>query len=484
MVQEMDIGKIGLPVLVALAAVAGVLAQSEAREFRTTEAKAHYQKALGYENTGVWPAAILELNQARQIEPENPAVVTELGIAHAERREWKPALTYLRKAVALAPGSVRAHYNLALTLDRAEPGKGTGAAEYRRALKMDPRHVDSLINLGVDLGDQNPKEARQLFERAIHVAPKNANAHLNLALLLKRETPESASVLEFREAIRLDPDLVEARRQIVALLMSQQQWTQVVDQCHEILRREPEDASTQYTMGQALVRNGQTDEGKKDLERAQAMRKRHQETQEAQELQNEGVRDLSAGKSSDAIKALTTAVRLDPSSANHMYLGLALAASGEVKSGMQELAAALELDPNNARAHVNLGSVYLQNGQEFLAKGEFEKALQIDPWFPEAHNNLGLILSKSNEAEQAEQHFRLAADLEPQYLEAVFNHGLSLRALNRLDDALAAFRRAAELAPGNAQVQYALGLTLKDKGELRSAQAALDRAAALERQSK
>ena len=480
----MDIGTIGGPVLLAFAAVIGVHAASEAGEFKTAEAKAHYQKALEYENQGVWPAAILELNQARQLEGENAAVLTELGIAHAERREWKQALTNLHKAVALAPGSVRAHYNLALTLDRTDPGKGGGAAEYRKALKEDPRHVDSLINLGVDLGDQNPTEARRLFERAIRIAPSDGNAHLNLALLLKRETPESASISEFREAIRLNPDLVEARRQLAAVLMSQQQWTATIEQCREILKREPEDASTEYTMGQALIRNGQAEEGKKELERAQALRKRRQETQEAQELQNEGVRELSAGKSSDARKAFTSAVALDPSSANHMYLGLALAASGDVKSGMQELATALELDPNNARAHVNLGSVYLQNGQEFLAKSEFEKALQIDPWFPEAHNNLGLILSKNNQAEQAEQHFRLAADLEPRYLEAVFNLGLSLRASNRLDGALVAFRHAADLAPENAQVQYALGLTLKDKGDLRGAQAALDRAAALDRQSK
>jgi len=480
----MDIGKIGRLVLLAFAAVIGVHAASEAVEFKTAEAKAHYQKALEYENAGVWPAAILELNQARQLEAENAAVLTELGIAHAERREWKQALMYLHKAATLAPGSVRAHYNLALTLDRADPGKGAGAAEYRKALKADPRHVDSLINLGVDLGDQNPTEARQLFERAIRIDPKNANAHLNLALLLKRDAPESASTSEFQHAIQLNPDLTEARRQLAAVLMSQQQWTAVIEQCREILKREPEDASTEYTIGQALIRNGQTDEGKKELEQAQAMRKRHQEMQEAQELQNEGVRDLSARKPSDARKALTSAVGLDPSSANHMYLGLALAASGDVKSGMQELATALELDPNNARAHINLGSVYLQNGQEFLAKSEFEKALQIDPWFPEAHNNLGLILSKSNQAEQAAQHFRLAADLEPRYLEAVFNLGLSLRALNRLDGALGAFRRAAQLAPDNAQVQYALGLTLRDKGDLSGAQTALDRAAALDRQSK
>ena len=475
----MDTGKIGLAVFLALAG--GAHAGSDTATFKTALAKAHYQKGLEFESKGTWPAAILELNKARRLEPANPEILTELGIAHAERKEWKAALGYLRQAVSADPGSLRAHYSLALTLDRAEPGKGAGVTEYRKALKIDSRHVDSLVNLGVDLGDQNPGEARQFFVRAIQVAPGNANAHLNLALLLNREAQASESVAEFRQAIRLDPNLAEARRQLVAVLMSQQKWGEAIEQCREILKREPDDASTQYTLGQALIRNQQTDEGQKELEKAQALRKRRQQVQEAQELQNEGVRDLSAGKAAEAVKAMMSAVRLDPTSANHMYLGLALAASGDMKGGLGELGTAVELEPANVRAHVNLGSVYLQDGQEFLAKSEFEKALQIDPWFPEAHNNLGLILAKSNEAEQAEQHFRLAAELEPLYLEAVFNLGLALRALHRLEDATRALRRAAELAPKNAQVQQALGMTLKEKGDAAGGQAALDRAAALAR---
>lgn len=479
----MGTGKVGLRIFLSLAAGLGVHGGNETAAFKTAQARAQYQKALEYADKGLWPAAILELNKARQLEPGNPEVLTELGIAHAERHEWKQAFTVLRKAVVLAPSSVRAHYTLALTLDRADPGKGAGIPEYRKVLKLDPRHVDSLINLGIDWGDQNPGEARSLFERAIRLAPNNANAHLNLALLLNREAQGNASAAEFRQAIRLNPELIEARRQMAALLMSQQQWEGVIEQCREILKREPDDASTRYTLGQALIRNKNTEEGKKELEQAQALRKRHQQFQEAQELQNEGIRDLHSGNASGATKAFTSAVQLDPSSTNHMYLGLALAAAGDMKPGMRELTTALELDPANARAHLNMGTVYLQAGQEYLAKSEFEKALQIDPWFPEAHNNLGLLLSKSDQAGEAEQHFRLAADLDPQYVEAFFNLGLSLRAVNRLDDALRAFRHAAELAPENPQVQYALGLTLKDKGDVTGGQAALDRATALGRRT-
>ncbi len=469
--------------VVTLALVAGLHAQ-DAAAVKNPQAREHYKKGLEYGDKGLWPPAILELNQAHELEPLNADILVELGIVHAERKEWKVALVMLRKAVAIGPGSVRAHYNLALTLDRADPGKGAGIPEYRKALSLDPRHVDTLMNLGVDIGDRNAAEAKPLFERALRIAPANASAHLNYALLLKRQADESASISEFQEAIRSDPNLLEARRQLISILMSQHQWSQGIEQCREILNREPDDAATRYSLAQALIRSHNEEAGKKELERVVALRKRAQAKQDAEALQSEGIRYLRAGQPQDAVKSFRSALGLDSSAGNHMYFGLALVGAGDLDSGMQELKTALVLEPGNAQAHVNLGSVYLQTGQESAAKNEFEKALDLDPWLAEAHNNLGSMLAKNEQFEDAARHLRLAADLEPQYLEAVFNLGLALRNLNRIDDALKAFRRAAELAPDSPQAQFALGMTLQDKGDAAGARVALDRAAALTKQAK
>jgi superkiller protein 3 len=446
---------------------------------RNPDALAHYTKALEYGDKGLWSAEILELNRAREVEPRNASILLELGVAHAERQEWNVALNLLHAAIALAPGSARAHYNLALTLDRADPGKGAGIPEYRKVLSLDPRHVDALMNLGVDIGDRNAAEAKPLFQRAIRIAPANAKVHLNFALLLKRQADESGSLSEFREAIRCDPDLLEARRQAISILAAQHQWSQTIEQCREILNREPQDAATRYTFAQALMRSNSEEEGKKELERVVSLRKHAQEQQDAQALQNEGIRHLRAGESQAAVKSFRSALELNGSAANHMYLGLALVGVEDAEAGMRELKTALHLEPGNARAHLNLGSVYLQTGQESSAKSEIERALELDPWLAEAHNNLGMLLAKEEQFKDAEQHFRLAVELEPQYLDAEFNLGLALRNQNRIDDALKAFRRAVELAPENPQAQYALGMTLRDKGDIAAARVALNRAAAL-----
>src|SRR5689334_9866503 len=114
-------------VLFSAAAGLAVNAQHEAPEFKTEQARAHYQKGLEYGDKGLWAPAIMELNRAKVLEPGNAGILIELGIAYGEHQDWKQAIASLRKAVAIAPASAQAHYNLALTLDRADSGKGAGA---------------------------------------------------------------------------------------------------------------------------------------------------------------------------------------------------------------------------------------------------------------------------------------------------------------------------------------------------------------------
>src|SRR5690242_8954726 len=117
-------------VLLSAAAILAVNAQHEDREFKNAQAKAHYEKGLEYGDKGLWAPAVIELNRANALEPGNAGILIELGVAQGERHEWTQAIASLRRAVAIAPASAEAHYNLALTLDRADPGKGAGAEEY------------------------------------------------------------------------------------------------------------------------------------------------------------------------------------------------------------------------------------------------------------------------------------------------------------------------------------------------------------------
>jgi len=464
------------------ACVAILLSDTPSRTFQTPKAKDHYEKALFQGERSNWNGAVLELNRALQYEPRNPILLLELGIALGELKQWNEAIKILRRAVDLSPNSGRAHYNLAVTLDRASPGKGHGIDEYRKALRLNPKDVNSLINLAVDLGDQEVQEAKRILEKAISLDPKNAAAYFNLGLLRRNSGDPKGALLALQKAIGLNPDSVEPRRQLVSLLISQERWHEILEQCREILKRNPNDWNTRYSFGQTLIRKGSSDEGKKELQKSQEIRQSQQRHEELERLLGRGLSNLTKGAVEEAIKNFHSVLEVDPESAQgHMYLGVALATIRDTERGIAELNKAIELDPSNARAHHNFGTVLLQAGQVDAAYREFERALGLDPYFSETHNNLGLILSKNKQMEKAVERFRTASELNPQYVEALFNLGLALRSMNRIADAAQAFRRAAEVAPNNAQVQFALGMTLKDQGDHKAAEQALNRADALQK---
>ena len=88
----MGTGKIAaMLVFCAVPAISG-----PAGGFKSIEAKAHYEKALEYGNQDLWAPAVLELNRARAVEPGNPEILIELGIAHGELKVWKNAIATLR----------------------------------------------------------------------------------------------------------------------------------------------------------------------------------------------------------------------------------------------------------------------------------------------------------------------------------------------------------------------------------------------------
>jgi Flp pilus assembly protein TadD len=59
-----------------------------------------------------------------------------------------------------------------------------------------------------------------------------------------------------------------------------------------------------------------------------------------------------------------------------------------LEQAIQQITRALELDPNHARAHTNLGLALRSRGDLKAARDQFIRALEISPNYAEARRNL------------------------------------------------------------------------------------------------
>ena len=95
----------------------------------------------------------------------------------------------------------------------------------------------------------------------------------------------------------------------------------------------------------------------------------------------------------------------------------------------------------------------------------YRRALELKPDYAEAHNNLGAPCEEQGKLDDAVACYRRALELKPDYAEAHNNLGNALKDQGKLDEAVACYRRALELKPDFAEAHSNLGDCVERTGE-------------------
>jgi tetratricopeptide (TPR) repeat protein len=86
-----------------------------------------------------------------------------------------------------------------------------------------------------------------------------------------------------------------------------------------------------------------------------------------------------------------------------------------MSDAMAQYTEAIRIDPKDARAHNNLGSLYLLQGDLERALSQCNRALAINPDFEEAEYNLGAVALRREDFPTATTHFERALELNPRF---------------------------------------------------------------------
>jgi tetratricopeptide (TPR) repeat protein len=180
--------------------------------------------------------------------PVSPALAQHrnLGKAFYENPTTQAeAVVEFKKALDLAPNSVREKLNYGLALLRA--GKiPEGVAELKDVQRRDPKLPHTWFNLGIyykKSGDSDAATAQ--FERMIQLVPNEAIPHYQLGTLYKLEGKTAEAQTQFELAEKLDPQLAAARFQLYNLYRQQQQPDKAAAELAEFqrLKKEAEGAA-------------------------------------------------------------------------------------------------------------------------------------------------------------------------------------------------------------------------------------------------
>jgi Flp pilus assembly protein TadD len=191
---------------------------------------------------------------------------------------------------------------------------------------------------------------------------------------------------------------------------------------------------------------------------------------------------LSDKKQFDAaIPAWEKAVSLDPEDARaHNNLGIALAGAGKMNAAVGEYQKSLTLNANSSQTENNLGSALAQEGNLGEARQHFENALRINPDNASAAVNLGNALAaEGGHTAEAIALLTKALETQPNSPDGQNGLGVALAHEGNLEEATPHLLKAVELAPRDAGYRYNLGRVLAAQSRFAEAQVQFEQAATL-----
>ncbi len=184
------------------------------------QAELHYRTALklkpeladAWYNLGVLKAKQGKPDEAAQfyttaleIQPAYSEVRLSFGALLASQQQFDAAIAQFQAVLQAAPDNADAQFNLAAALNAK--GDLAGAAEhYAAACRLRPDDLEARQNLGLVLLSQGKTaEAAEVFQEVLRARPEARTHHL-LALALDAQGQAEAALVQYRQAVRLNPN--------------------------------------------------------------------------------------------------------------------------------------------------------------------------------------------------------------------------------------------------------------------------------------
>ncbi len=224
------------------------------------------------------------------------------------------------------------------------------------------------------------RDTRTLFEHALEVTEANPIAHTVLGQVEAEAGDLDASVAHYREALRLEPRLDEARINLATILAHQGRLDDAAAELEAVLPGARNPVDVRMRLGNVHALAGDLDAA---LEQYRAVLE--QQPDHVMARSNLGQLLVRKGRRAEGMTAYREALARDPAFvAARFNLAIALAADGSLDEARQELERTLQHAPEFSAARLQLALVLDQQGRRADARAEVERVLAARPNDPMA----------------------------------------------------------------------------------------------------
>ncbi len=291
------------------------------------------------------------------------------------------------RALTVRPWDLEARYQLGKTMWDA--GDADDAfREMSRVVQKRPRDVRArrvLVLIHASRGD-NADLVSEL-EQVAALDPTDEPTRMDLAAAYAAMGRVDRAIAAYRGIVDRNPQQAQAMKFLGDLHKRQGQVDRAVKFYGDAVKADPADPRAYFLLGAIYVEAGNDKDAKRIYQQAQRFKKYLAETYNNLGAIAYRERDLDT-----SMWYHRRAVLRRPSSARFRYnYALSLSASKFTEEALEQVDAALKLEPNHVELHYLRGVVLLRRGDAEAARAEFEKTLALNAKHDGARHNIGLI---------------------------------------------------------------------------------------------
>ncbi len=417
--------------------------------------------------------AEIYLRKAIKHDPSSAYLLGKLSRLLVEENRAKEALPFARKAFELAPEDLEAHrllakiYYLLNKLELAE-------AEYRDIIKKEPEDKEALLNLST-LYIRIKKYDLALRELSVLIKynPDLAVAHYYKGRVYTNLEQYEEAEEYFETALDLDPDFLPCLADLAMLYTGRDKIDRAIELYEHILTLYPENTVAMERLIDLYFKSGREDLAKQVAEEMDKIlppgdpkRKRL------------GLLYLRRGKIGQSVQELKSIVSAWPDDREALYyLAIALQEKGDLEEAYQNF----ELLGPDTKYFINarLRMAYILETQERNdgAVALLEETIKQRESEPRLYMMLASLYEIGKDYHKAIEVLEQGIEYNKENTGLIYRLGVVFEKLDRTEECIRRMERVVEIDPGHADAMNYIGYTYADRGiHLDRAQELIERA--------
>ncbi|MBE7703594.1 MAG: tetratricopeptide repeat protein [Cyanobacteria bacterium SIG28] len=339
------------------------------------------------------------------------------------------------------------------------------AIALEKAVEKNPKNVDSLNSLGncyVSAGEF--EKALKTYQTVLEINPKLPMGYYNIGIIYQIQQNHKLACDFFEKAIEIKED----ETFLTSLAMSEVKlcrFEKALEHYKQLALMNPGKENFKYNLAICYEALGENDTAIKLLEEIVYVNPKF--IPPAQRLASLYLKKNQLVKAKEIYDNILLKHNI---TADIIYEYAILSSSlCDTDTAEKMLKKVIKMNPNIAKAHKDLGIVYLNKRLFDYAEDEFKIALNIAP------NDFDIIFEYANflysisKNKEAEEYYIKSLEIQPQNVIALTFIALNYLVLNKLDEAKEYIMKAITIEPNHEYVQFCTGRILFAKGDFEDA---------------